>query len=191
MPTRRDGTEPLIRGRLTYLRAAEREDVPTFLRWINDRRTARFLSVRGPLSLPLEERFFERMLDEQGKETWFFVICLLADDRPVGTVSLFALDPTNGSAGLGVLVGDPGDTGRGLGSDGIAAILDFGFGSLRLERIWLDVYDFNERARRLYERLGFVHEGTLRRAAFHDGRYIDVHRMAILRDEWRPPAPEG
>jgi RimJ/RimL family protein N-acetyltransferase len=191
MATKRDGTEPLIQGQLTYLRAAERDDIPLFLRWINDRRTTRFLSTRGPLGTPLEERFFERMVDEQGKETWFFVICLLEDDRPIGNISLFAIDHTNGNAGLGVLIGDPGDTGRGLGSDAIAAILDFGFGQLRLERIWLDVYDFNERARRVYERLGFVHEGTLRRAVFHDGRYDDIYRMALLRDEWRSPLTEA
>jgi RimJ/RimL family protein N-acetyltransferase len=187
MTTKRDGTEPLIHGRVTYLRAAERDDLPAFVRWINDRRTSRFLKARSPLSMPLEERFFERMVEEQGKEAWFFVICLLDDDRPVGTISLFAVDSINGSAGLGVLIGDPNDTGRGYGVDGMAAILDFGFGNLRLERIWLDVYDFNERARRLYERLGFVFEGTFRRALFRDGRYHDIHRMAVLRDEWQSP----
>jgi RimJ/RimL family protein N-acetyltransferase len=182
-----DRPEPIIHGRLSYLRAAEREDLPTFVRWINDRRTSRFLKIRSPLSMPLEERFFERMVDAQGKDRWFFVICLLEDDRPVGTVSLEGVDLVNGSAGLGILIGDPADTGHGYGSDAIAALLDFGFGSLRLERIWLDVFEFNPRARRVYERLGFVHEGTLRHAAFRDGRHRDIQRMAILRDEWRSP----
>lgn len=191
MATRRDGTEPLIQGALTYLRAAERDDIPIFLRWINDRRTSRFLTIMSPLSLPLEERFFDRMLDEQGKGTWFFVVCRLEDDRPVGTISLFSVDLTNGAAGLGVLIGDPDDTGQGYGSDAIAALVGFGFGSLRLERIWLDVYDSNERARRVYERLGFVHEGTLRHAMFREGRYLDVHRMAVLREEWQSPLPGG
>ena len=90
----------------------------------------------------------------------------------------------NGSAGLGITIGDPDDTGRGYGSDAIRALLAFGFGELRLERIWLDVYDYNERARQVYERIGFVHEGTLRHALFRDGRFHDVHRMAILRGEW-------
>jgi RimJ/RimL family protein N-acetyltransferase len=47
------------------------------------------------------------------------------------------------------------------------------------------VYDFNPRARRLYERVGFVLEGTLRHAVFREGRFADVHRMAILAGEWR------
>jgi RimJ/RimL family protein N-acetyltransferase len=191
MDTGGERPEPILHGRLTYLRAAEREDLATFLRWINDRRTSRFLKMRSPLSMPLEERFFERMLDGQGHDRWFFVICRLEDDRPVGTLSLEGVDLVNGNAGLGILVGDPADTGRGYGSDAMAALLDFGFGSLRLERIWLDVYEFNDRARGVYERLGFVHEGTLRRALFRDGRFWDIERMAILRDEWQSPLGGG
>lgn len=185
------GPEPIIRGRLTYLRASEREDLPLFVRWMNDRRASRYLTVRSPLSLPLEERWFDRMLEHQGSTSWFFVICRLEDERPIGTTGLFGVDLTAGTAGLGVVLGDPDDTGRGFGSDAIAALIDFGFGSLRLQRIWLDVYDFNERARRVYERLGFVHEGTLRHAAFRDGRHIDIHRMAVLDDEWRSPITSG
>ena len=64
------------------------------------------------------------------------------------------------------------------------ALVAFGFDQLRLERIELDVYDFNDRARAVYERVGFVHEGTMRRALFRDGAFHDVHRMAVLRDEW-------
>jgi RimJ/RimL family protein N-acetyltransferase len=181
------GPEPIIRGRITYLRAAERDDVPLFVRWINDRRTSRYLTARSPLSQPLEERWFDRMVEAQGSGSWFFVICRLDDDRPIGTTGLFGLDLTAGTAGLGVMLGAPDDTGQGYGSDAMAALVDFGFGSLRLQRIWLDVYDFNERARRAYERLGFVHEGTLRHAAFRDGRHIDIHRMAVLDDEWQSP----
>jgi RimJ/RimL family protein N-acetyltransferase len=50
--------------------------------------------------------------------------------------------------------------------------------------MWLEVFEFNERARHVYERLGFVHEATFRHAVFHDGRYLDLQRMAILREEW-------
>ena len=64
------------------------------------------------------------------------------------------------------------------------ALLDFGFGQLRLERLWLEVYDFNLRARRSYEKSGFSLEGTQRRAIFKRGKHRDVLLMAILRDEW-------
>jgi len=112
-------------------------------------------------------------------------VCLLADDRPIGSVSLFDLDLVNGSAGLGIMIGEPGDRGRGHGTDTLEALVAFGFDSLRLERIWLDVFDFNPGARRVYERVGFQHEGVQRHAIFREGRFFDDHRMAILSGDWR------
>jgi RimJ/RimL family protein N-acetyltransferase len=183
-PTRTEGTEPLLAHGSIYLRPAERDDLPLFVRWLSDARTARTLSVISPLSHALEERWFERLLEQQGQGRWHFVTCLIADDRAVGAIELFDVDTTNGSAGLGIVIGAPGDTGQGYGSDALRALLGFAFGELRMERIWLDVYDFNERARRVYQRVGFVHEGTLRRALFRGGVHHDLHRMAILREEW-------
>ncbi len=185
MTVRRDGTEPIIAHGRVYLRAAEREDIPRFVAWMNDDRTTRTLGLRAPISLASEEQWFERTLADQGKSGYFFVACLLEDDRPIGTIGLFELDLLNGGAGLGIAIGDPADRGRGYGTDMLRALVAFGFGRLRLERIWLEVYDFNPGARRVYERVGFVAEGVLRHAIFRDGRFVDVHRMAILADEWR------
>jgi RimJ/RimL family protein N-acetyltransferase len=64
------------------------------------------------------------------------------------------------------------------------ALLDFGFGQLRMERIWLEVYDYNERARRSYEKSGFVVEGVQRHANYRLGKYHDVILMAVLHDDW-------
>jgi RimJ/RimL family protein N-acetyltransferase len=184
VPTDRDRSEPLIGGRLVSLRPGERSDVPLFVRWLSDARTAEHLAVRSPIGLAMEERWFEDMLEHHGRDRWFFVICRREDDRPVGSIDLHALDLTNGGAGLGIVIGDPADTSKGYGSDAIRALLDFGFGELRLERIWLDVFDDNARGRHVYERIGFTYEGTFRRGFFRHGQYVDVHRMAILRDEW-------
>ena len=174
----------MLRGRTIYLRPAEREDVPLFVRWLSDDRTTRFLALRSPIGQAMEERWFDQVLEHHGRDQWFFVICRLEDDRPVGSLDLHELDQINGSAGIGIQIGDPADTSRGYGSDALAALLDFGFGELRLVRMWLDVYDFNERAGHVYERLGFVREATFRRALFRGGQYHDVHRLAILAEEW-------
>jgi len=185
MAAREDGTEPQIQHGRVYLRPPERSDIPLFVSWFNDWRTARTLGLRAPLSTATEERWFDGMIGRQGSSDYVFVACLLEDDRPVGNCGLHDIDPENGGAMLGIAVGRPDDQGQGLGSDMLRALLGFGFGQLRLERIWLDVYDANPGARRVYERVGFVYEGTLRHDAFREGRYLDVVRMSILADEWR------
>ncbi len=191
MRARSDGTVPQIQHGSVFLRPAEKDDVELFVRWLNDWRTGRTLGMRAPLSKGMEEKWVERLIEGQGKEGYHFVICRLEDDRPVGTIGIKDLNLIDGSAGLGISVGAEEDRGRGYGSDAIRALLRFSFDELRLVRIWLDVYDMNEGAQRMYERVGFVHEGTLRRAAFREGVHHDVHRMAILVEEWRALAAEA
>ena len=172
-----------------YLRPAERSDVPLFVSWMNDWGTSRTLGLVAPMSLPMEEHWFERVVESQGKDGYHFTACLLADDRPIGTIGLFDLDLRNGNAGLGISIGRAEDRGKGYGSDMLRALLRFGFGQLRLERIWLEVFDFNPGARRVYERVGFVFEGTRRHAIFREGAYRDVDVLAMLADEWRAVQP--
>jgi RimJ/RimL family protein N-acetyltransferase len=179
-----DRPAPMLRGRLVYLRPGEREDIPLFVRWLSDARTTEHLALRSPIGRAIEERWFDDLLEHHGRDRWFFVIARLADGRAVGSLDLHALDLRNGSAGIGILIGDPADTSQGYGSDALRVLLEFGFGDLRLERLWLDVYEDNVRGRHVYERLGFVQEATFRRSHFRAGRYIDTHRMAVLRGEW-------
>jgi RimJ/RimL family protein N-acetyltransferase len=180
LPERR----PIIRGEQVYLRPAERDDVPTFVRWFNDAEVLRNLAMFAPMSQAGEEAWFDRMSAAQGKTAYHFVICLLADDRPIGTIGLEDIHPEDGRAEFGIAIGEKADWNKGYGTDALRAICDFGFGQLRLERIGLFVYEGNDRARRSYEKVGFTHEGTMRRAHFARGEHHDVHIMGLLRDEW-------
>jgi RimJ/RimL family protein N-acetyltransferase len=176
--------QPILRGQLVWLRPAERDDIDRFVDWLNDAETAAHLALRSPLSHALEERWFESMVERHGRELYHFVICRLDDGQPIGTIGLEEIDHLNGSAAFGIAIGDKAMWGQGYGPDAVATLCDFGFGELRLERIWLDVYADNARAKRAYEKVGFLHEGRLRHAHFTRGRHEDVDRMALLRDDW-------
>jgi diamine N-acetyltransferase len=180
LPERR----PIIRGERVYLRAPERSDLPSFVQWFNDADVLRNLAMRAPMSTAGEERWFDEMVPRQGRTDLLLVICLIADDRAIGTVGLHAIDQSNGTAEFGIAIGEPNEWAKGYGTDASRAICDFGFGELRLERIGLHVYADNERGRRTYEKAGFTLEATLRRAHFARGEHHDVHVMGLLREEW-------
>ena len=175
---------PSIRGELIYLRPAERTDIDLFVRWFSDAETTRYLAVRAPFSKAMEEKWFDTMLEEQGKKGYHFVICVLRDGRPIGTAGFHHVNYEDGHASFGISIGEKAEWSKGYGTDALRAICDFGFGQLRLERIELDVYEANRRAQRSYEKAGFVTEGTMRHAHFSDGRHHDMLRMSLLRGEW-------
>ena len=59
-------------------------------------------------------------------------------------------------------------------------IIDFALGDLDLHRLELEVYAFNDRARHVYESLGFVEEGVRRDALWQDGAFHDAILMSVL-----------
>ncbi|HSK94500.1 MAG TPA: GNAT family protein [Candidatus Angelobacter sp.] len=176
----------MIRGDRVFLRPFERADVELYRRWRSDARPMDLAGYpdRSPLSLAQAEKRITDGSANQGRDEYLFAICLLKDERPIGEASLFKLDRVNGSAELGIFIGEPDQWGRGYGTDAVNALVGFGFGELRLERIHLEVWTENPRAIRAYEKAGFVHEGTLRHDRFEQGRFTDGHVMSILRDEW-------
>jgi RimJ/RimL family protein N-acetyltransferase len=78
---------------------------------------------------------------------------------------------------------------KGYGTKATRAALHFAFHTLNLHRVELEVFDFNRRAMRAYEKAGFRLEGTRREAIFQDGAYHHEHVMAILRQEFEALNP--
>jgi RimJ/RimL family protein N-acetyltransferase len=73
----------------------------------------------------------------------------------------------------------------------MAAVLHYAFGPLGLNKVSLDVLEYNERAIRVYERLGFRPEGIHREDVYKEGRFVDVIRMSILAREMPQGTPKA
>ncbi|HEY7525062.1 MAG TPA: GNAT family N-acetyltransferase [Candidatus Limnocylindrales bacterium] len=170
-----------LRGEHVHLRPLEIGDVERLHEWGRDGEYARFTG-EPPRTLEQRRRRHEK-LEEAADTVVQFAICRLDDDQMVGHGSLFDIDRINGSAALGIAIG-PAFWSRGYGTDAVNAIVDFGFGELRLERIWLGTAADNERGQRAYRRAGFTEEVRQRRAYVDRGAHIDEILMSILRAEW-------
>jgi RimJ/RimL family protein N-acetyltransferase len=75
--------------------------------------------------------------------------------------------------------------GKGYGAEAIRWALDWAFVRGNMHRVGLTTAEFNARAHRVYDKLGFVGEGTMREGIWHAGRYWDVKRYGMLEREWR------
>ena len=104
-------------------------------------------------------------------------------DRCVGEVVLNEWEPGNQACNFRILIG-AGGRDRGLGSEATRLVLEHAFTATDLYRVGLEVYAFNSRARRVYERAGFRAEGRRRAALLFDGERIDAITMGVLRPEW-------
>ena len=108
----------------------------------------------------------------------------------LGEVVLNEWDPVARSCTFRTLIGPRGRD-RGIGTEATRLIVGYGFEQLGLHRIGLDVYGHNHRARRVYEKVGFVVEGVRREAQLRDGEWVDEVLMGILDHEWTALAAGG
>ncbi len=176
----------MIVGQKTRLRAIEREDIPTFVKWLNDPEVRHYLEMYLPMSKAEEEGWFEAQLKDDSSRIFAIET---EEGVHIGNISLGDLDWKNRNAFLGIVIGEKEYWEQGYGTDAVIALLDFAFKEMNLHRIYLFTYDFNQRAIRCYEKCGFRHEGRARQAHFQDGRYHDHILMGILREEFLNRAP--
>jgi RimJ/RimL family protein N-acetyltransferase len=113
------------------------------------------------------------------------VITRPGDDRFVGEAVLNDIDWHNRSANFRIMLAGPALFGQGLGGEATRLVVAHGFAALDLHRIELEVLDFNPRARRAYERAGFVVEGVKRDALWSGGAWHDSIVMGLLQPDWR------
>ncbi|MBV9487913.1 MAG: GNAT family N-acetyltransferase [Frankiaceae bacterium] len=170
--------KPTLVGSLVVLRVAERGDAAELMGV--DQETIRLTGSHGELRLEELERWYESRHEQADRIDW--AIVERATGRWAGEVVLNDLDVANGSCAFRILLQGPSFYGRGLGTEATRLAVDHAF-AVGLHRVELEVYDFNPRARRVYEKVGFRHEGTKRHALRWDGAWVDAHIMGLLADE--------
>jgi RimJ/RimL family protein N-acetyltransferase len=173
---------PFVIGDKVYLRPLERADGPLFVEWLNHPDIQRMTLRARPLNLQDEEEFVDRVRVSTSDVS--LLIVARADDRPVGVLGLHQIDWRSRQAAFGITIGQAADWNQGYGSEATRLIVDHAFATMNLNRVWLQVIEYNERGIHVYEKIGFKKEGLLRQEHYREGRYWNTWLMAILREDW-------
>jgi ribosomal-protein-alanine N-acetyltransferase len=175
---------PFLIGPRLYFRPLEREDASRVAGFLNDPSVRNNLLAHRPLSVQHE---LER-LEQLGKDEQQVVLGISrhGETELIGSTGLHHLSFRSRTAELGLLIGEHAFWGQGYGTEATRMMLDYGFGTLNLNKVWLQVYAHNRSGIRVYEKAGFKQEGIQREQHFTEGRYVDTVLMGILRSEWKP-----
>ncbi|MNZ95835.1 putative ribosomal N-acetyltransferase YdaF [compost metagenome] len=176
---------PHIVGNKITLREYRMEDLDHIRSWVNDEEITRTLSeiFIYPQTLHGTESFL-RMILEGKTDSKGFVISEKDTLEYIGQIDLHKLNWLNRSAVIGIVIGRKDLLGQGYGREAISLLQKFAFETLNLNRLELEVYDFNERGRRCYASCGFKEEGRFRQKIFNNGKYCDVIVMSVLAEEY-------
>ena len=182
----------ILRTERLLLRPFREDDVGAALTYRNDAEFAQFLPhIPQPFTRADALRFVTTNMDERWETSPTFAIEL--DGRLVGTVNL-EVDAANQSAMLGYAIGRD-HWGQGIALEAARAVVSWGFQALSLAKIWASTDARHRRSRRVMEKLGMTHEGTLRaHRRDRDGLRADEVMYGLLGEEWAAtaiPPPAG
>ena len=180
----------LFRGEKVRLVAADPEKIAgSFSRWSRDSEYWRLMSFGAafPHSEKGVKEWLEKQLGKDNPSFYMFFIQLLESEQIIGDIGLDVLDSEfapHGDTFVGISIGERQQWGKGYGTDAMRILLRYAFTELNLHRVTLNVFEYNPRAIRSYEKAGFRHEGRMRSMLNKEGRRWDLLFMGILREQW-------
>lgn len=177
----------LFQGRLVRLAAENAQPLAeAFSKWQRDSEFHRLLDsevTRAP-SVKNTKEWIEKDLEKENPELFLFAIHTLEGDRLIGFIGLDGAQWTHGDTFVFIALGEREFWGKGYGTDAMQIILRYAFTELNLHRVSLDVFEYNPRAIRSYEKAGFQYEGRNRRYLNREGKRWDMIFMGILKEKW-------
>ena len=177
----------LFRGELVHLVAEDpQKKAEAFSRWQRDSEYWRLMASEAafPHSIQAIKKWIEKDFEQDPLPFSVFLIRTLEDDRLIGDIGLDSVRNGHGDTFVGIGIGEREYWGKGYGSDAMRVILRYAFTEQNLHRVSLNVFEYNPRAIRSYEKVGFKHEGRSRGVLHRAGRRWDLIFMGILRADW-------
>lgn len=133
-----------------------------------------------------KEKLHDSFEERQKSDTVRQFIAYAGDER-IGYTNLHLINMRHRTAVFAIML-DPDNQGKGYAEKVVRAVVDYGFNQLNLNKINLDVVDFNEKAVYIYEKVGFEIEGRRKQQVFIQGEYHDSLAMGLLRADYTGPS---
>ena len=166
-----------LEGEHVYLSPINVEDTEKYVKWLNNYDIVKYLNIYNSMVSLEGEREF---LSKEANKEFMFAIIKKDNDELLGNVGLDSISYKNGSATLGIFMGEEANLGKGYGSEAIKLVIHYAFNDLRLHSINLKVFDDNLRAQKAYQKCGFVECGRLHDSLYRGGQYHDEIIMEIV-----------
>jgi RimJ/RimL family protein N-acetyltransferase len=156
-------------------------DAEALVRHANNRRVS--INLRDTFPWPYTARDAEEWIRTATTATPVTHFAIEIDGEAAGGIGLrFGRDVFRQAAEIGFWLGEP-YWNRGIMTEAVRAMTGYAFEHFPIVRIQAGVYDWNPASRRVFAKTGYTYEGCMRQTITKDGKVVDLHVYARLRDE--------
>jgi len=176
---------PFLAGPRVHLQPFTEDDLPTFLTWMNDFRTRRYILTTFPRTLETEKRRLAESADMNTKtDNLRFGVWITAENRLIGHANLHDIDWVNRNCRIGLTIGDKSSWGKDVAGEVASILFDYAFGELGLHKVIAGIGSPNFRSNGAARKLGYTLAGTRRGEFFVNGEFIDGNTYELFDRDW-------
>lgn len=173
----------MFKGERVNLRPMRREDIELAVKYQADEDVTNnyYMGMNlFPTREMLEKQYGYASEDQEG----FNFAIENKDGLYLGSCHTMWLNWKNRTTYLAVYIGNPDYRSKGYGTEALKLFLNFLFNELGLRKVKLNVFTFNMRAVRCYEKCGFKVDGINKKELYRNGEYHDNIAMSITKEEF-------
>ena len=167
-------------GQKCYLSPIDINDSDKFVEWLNDIEVTKNLNLY-PMQINNEN---EKEILKSLANLQNYSIIDIENNKLIGSCGFINIDHLNQTGEASIFIGDKNYWNKGYGSEALKLLLDYGFKALNLYSVFLQVFGFNERAIKTYEKIGFKKIGIRRQCDIRNRERHDLILYDILVDEF-------
>lgn len=161
----------ILVGKNIFLKTLGPDDASErYVDWLCDPEVNQFLETRTATIEDLRKYIVEKI---ESKTALFFGIFFADNSLHIGNVKLEPIDWENKSATMGILIGDKGYWGRGIGTEAVELVVKCAFEKLGLSEVELGVISSHEKAIKMYKKCGFEVQRVEKNVINHSGQLFD------------------
>ncbi len=150
-----------LQGQHISLRALEPADIDVLYKWENDTEIWNVSNTQTPFShFILEQYISNAHQDIYSVKQLRLIISLLENKSAIGSIDLFDFDPNHLRAGIGILIADKTERGKGYASESLGMLIEYCFLTLNLHQLYCNITSDNEPSILLFQKHGFLITGV-------------------------------
>ncbi len=150
----------MLKSEKITLRALEPQDLNILFNWENDTRYWVVSNTFAPYSKHILLKYLENAHLDIYEAKQLRLVIELENRKPIGLIDLFEFDPFHMRAGVGILIADEKEQGKGYASEALKLLIEYSFERLQLKQLYCNITSDNVRSINLFTKLGFSKIGV-------------------------------
>lgn len=164
------------------LRKIHEDDLELIMYWRMSPEVTNYMYTDPVLTIEDQIKWYKKVMENKEYEKYWIINL----DRSIdlGLMSINHIDYQNKHASWAYYIASTEARGKGLGRVLECNIYDYVFDHLNLNKLWCEVFEFNDKVIKIHEKFGSKIEGKFYDHIYKNGTFYNVVRMAILKREW-------